>query len=394
MSQTMNKSVGASRSAVLRRNAFKPIAVGMSRAPAVVSNAQPASAGIVEPLMVRAARGEKVERAPCWMMRQAGRYQKSYRELAKKHPSFRERSETTELIVEISLQPWNSFKPDGVILFSDILTPLPGIGVNFDIDDNKGPIIDTPIRTLEQVKQLHAMDFSKVDFVGRALTQLRSEVNNQAAVLGFVGSPWTLATYLIEGGSTSLYKTIKTMCFSAPEVLDALLSKLADAMAEYIKYQIRAGAQCVQIFDSWGGQLPPREWEKWSGPYLKRIIASVKAEYPTVPLTLYANGSGGLLERLATTGADVIGVDWTTDMADARRRIPSTQSVQGNVDPAILFASHDAIEDAVRDCLRKGGGQRHILNLGHGVLVGTPEEGVAHMFDLSKRLTYADVAQH
>ncbi|GIL43806.1 hypothetical protein Vafri_1413 [Volvox africanus] len=392
--KTMLISDGLGRSAVLRHRAFKPIAVGMSRAPAVVVKSQPSAGGIQEPLMVRAARGEKVERAPCWMMRQAGRYQKSYRELAKKHPSFRERSETTELIVEISLQPWNSFKPDGVILFSDILTPLPGIGVNFDIDDNKGPIIDSPIRSLDQVKQLHDMDFSKVDFVGRALSQLRAEVNNQAAVLGFVGSPWTLATYLIEGGSTTLYKTIKTMCFSAPEVLDALLTKLADAMAAYIKYQIRAGAQCVQIFDSWGGQLPPREWERWSGPYLKRIIASVKAEYPTVPLTLYANGSGGLLERLSATGADVVGVDWTTDMADARRRIDDNVSVQGNVDPAILFASQDAIEDAVRDCLRKGGGHRHILNLGHGVLVGTPEEGVAHMFDLSKSLTYADVAQN
>ncbi|KAG2499687.1 hypothetical protein HYH03_002622 [Edaphochlamys debaryana] len=392
MNATSFTQTGQGRSAVLRREAFKPVA--MSRQPAVVVKAQPSAGGVQDPLMVRAARGEKVERAPCWMMRQAGRYQKTYRELAKKHPSFRERSETTELIVEISLQPWNSFKPDGVILFSDILTPLPGIGVNFDIDDNKGPIIDTPIRSVEQVKQLHDMDFSKVDFVGRALTQLRSEVNNQAAVLGFIGSPWTLATYLIEGGSTSLYKTIKTMCFSAPEVLDALLSKLADAMAQYVKYQIKSGAQCVQIFDSWGGQLPPREWDKWSGPYLKRIIASVKAEYPNVPLTLYANGSGGLLERLSTCGADVVGVDWTTDMADARRRIAPNVSVQGNVDPAILFASQGAIEEAVRDCLRKGGGQRHILNLGHGVLVGTPEEGVAHMFDLSKKLTYADVAQH
>ncbi|GFR48327.1 hypothetical protein Agub_g10210 [Astrephomene gubernaculifera] len=391
--KAMMSHSGLGRSALLRQRAFKPVAVSTPRATSVVANAQPATSGVIDPLMVRAARGEKVERAPCWMMRQAGRYQKSYRDLAKKHPSFRERSETTELIVEISLQPWNSFKPDGVILFSDILTPLPGLGVNFDIDDNKGPIIETPIRSLEQVKQLHDMDFSKVDFVGRALTQLRSEVNNQAAVLGFIGSPWTLATYLIEGGSSSLYKTIKSMCYSAPELLDALLTKLADAMASYIKYQIRAGAQCVQIFDSWGGQLPPREWERWSGPYLKRIVDSVKAEYPAVPLTLYANGSGGLLERIASVGTDVVGVDWSVDMADARRRVGGNQSVQGNVDPAILFASEAAIEAAVRDCLRKGGGQRHILNLGHGVLVGTPEESVGHMFDLSKRLTYADVAQ-
>jgi len=341
--------------------------------------------------MVRAARGEDVERAPCWMMRQAGRYQKSYRELAKKHPGFRERSETTELIVEISLQPWNSFKPDGVILFSDILTPLPAVGVAFEIDDNQGPLIENVIRSMEQVKQLHALDLSKVQFVGSALSQLRQEVNNQAAVLGFVGSPWTLATYIIEGGSSSLYKTIKTMCYSAPELLDALLSHLADQMATYIKYQIDSGAQCVQIFDSWGGQLPPREWDRWSGPYLKRMVQSVKATHPTVPLTLYANGSGGLLERLKATGVDVVGLDWTVDMADARRRLGSDISLQGNVDPTILFASHDAIEASVRDVLKKAGNKRHILNLGHGVLVGTPEEGVGHMFDLSKQIKYSDL---
>jgi len=344
-----------------------------------------------EPLMVRASRGEDVERAPCWMMRQAGRFQKSYRELAKKHPSFRERSEVTELIVEISLQPWNTFKPDGVILFSDILTPLPGLGVNFDIDDVKGPLIASPIRSMEQLKQLHPLDLTKLEFVGRSLGQLRQEVGNQAAVLGFVGSPWTLATYIIEGQSSTLYKTIKTMCYSAPELLDALLSHLADQMATYIKYQIESGAQCVQIFDSWGGQLPPREWDRWSGPYLKRMVQSVKAVHPTVPLTLYINGSGGLLERIKATGVDVVGIDWTVDMADARQRLGNDICLQGNVDPAILFATQGAIEHAVRDTLRKAGNKRHILNLGHGVLVGTPEEGVAHMFDYSKTVKYSDL---
>lgn len=345
--------------------------------------------------MVRAARGEAVDRAPCWMMRQAGRYQKSYRELAKKHPGFRERSETTELIVEISLQPWNSFKPDGVILFSDILTPLPGLGVTFDIDDNKGPLIDNPIRSMEQVKQLTPLDLSKLEFVGRALGQLRAEVGGQAAVLGFVGSPWTLATYIIEGASSSLYKTIKTMCYSDPALLDALLSHLADQMATYIKYQIDSGAHCVQIFDSWGGQLPPREWDRWSGPYLRRMVAAVKATHPNTPLTLYANGSGGLLERLKATGVDVVGLDWTVDMADARARLGKDVSLQGNVDPTSLFASKDAIEAAVRDTLQKAGNGRHILNLGHGVLVGTPEENVAHMFAISKEIKYKDlVLQH
>lgn len=351
--------------------------------------APPSKVAVLDPLMVRAARGESVDRAPCWMMRQAGRYQQSYRELAKRHPSFRERSETTELIVEISLQPWNSFKPDGVILFSDILTPLPGIGVDFEIDDIKGPILEQTVRSMEQVKKLHSLDFSKVDFVGRALTQLRQEVNNQAAVLGFVGSPWTLATYIIEGGSSSLYKTIKSMCFSSPELLDALLSLLADQMASYIKYQIDSGAQCVQIFDSWGGQLPPREWDRWSGPYLKRMVQQVKATHPNVPLTLYANGSGGLLERIKSTGVDVVGIDWTVDMGDARKRLGDDISLQGNIDPTVLFATHDAIEAAVRDTITKAGNKRHILNLGHGVLVGTPEEAVAHMFALSKTIKYA-----
>lgn len=322
------------------------------------------------------------------MMRQAGRYQKAYRDLAKKFPSFRERSETVDLIVEISLQPFHSFSPDGVILFSDILTPLPGIGVPFEIDDVKGPIISNPLRTLDQVQQLYDLDLQKVEFVGQSLSTLRQEVGNKAAVLGFVGSPWTLATYIIEGGSSTLYKTIKSMTYSAPEVMDALLSKLAIAMADYIKYQIKAGAQYVQIFDSWGGQLPPREWDKWSGPYLTQMVKSVKAEYPQVPLMLYANGSGGLLERLKATGVDVVGVDWTVDMADARKRLGNDVTLQGNVDPTILFATKDAISGVVRDVVSKAGPGRHILNLGHGVVVGTPEENVAHMFELSKQLTY------
>jgi uroporphyrinogen decarboxylase len=327
------------------------------------------------------------------MMRQAGRYQAAYRELARKHPSFRERSETTDLIVDISLQPFRSFRPDGVILFSDILTPLPAVGVPFEIDDNKGPLIDDPIRTHDQLKQLHALDLSKLTFVGDALRALRAEVGGAAAVLGFVGSPWTLATYLVEGASSSLYKTIKSMAHSDPELLDGLLSRLSDAMADYMCYQIEAGAQAVQVFDSWGGQLPPREWDRWSGPYLKRMMTAVKARHPNVPLTLYANGSGGLLERMAGTGADVIGLDWTVDMADARRRLGPNVSVQGNVDPVVLFASDAAIEAAVRDVLTKAGPRGHILNLGHGVLVGTPEAAVGRMFDLSKQLRYADLGK-
>ena len=340
-----------------------------------------------EPLLVRAAKGLPVERPPAWMMRQAGRYMQEYRDLAVKYPSFRERSETTDLITEITLQPWRAFQPDGVILFSDILTPLPAIGIPFEIDDYKGPILDSPIRDADGLKMMHALDLDMLPFVGESLSILRKEVGDTAAVLGFVGAPWTLATYIVEGGSSSTYKTIKSMAMSDPETLKSILSAVADAVGDYVGYQIDAGAQCVQIFDSWGGQLPPHMWEVWSKPYIQRVVDKVRLTHPGVPLTLYANGSGGLLERMATTGVDCIGLDWTIDMEDGRRRVGDL-AVQGNVDPAVLFAAPEAVEQAVQDVCQKAGPTGHILNLGHGVLVGTPEENVKVFFDAAKKIKY------
>ena len=201
-----------------------------------------------DPLIVRAARGERVERPPCWMMRQAGRYQKAYRDLAAKYPSFRQRSEEKDLIVEISLQPWHSFKPDGVILFSDILTPLSACGIPFEIDDNKGPLIDQPIREKSGLQTLHPLEMDRLGFVGDALSTLRDEVEpHGAAVLGFVGSPWTLATYVVEGKSTSIYKIIKTLMFSDPDTLHGILSHLTESITEYTRYQIDSGATYIQV---------------------------------------------------------------------------------------------------------------------------------------------------
>jgi uroporphyrinogen decarboxylase len=343
-----------------------------------------------DPLLVRAARGEKTERPPAWMMRQAGRYMKVYRDLAEKTPSFRERSETTDLIVDITLQPWRAFQPDGVILFSDILTPLPAIGIPFEIDDYKGPLLDKTIRSEEDLKMMHPMDYSKVPFIEESLKILRSEIGDTATLLGFVGAPWTLCTYIVEGQSSSTYKTIKSMAFSNTTLLKKLLSNVADCIGDYVIHQIDAGAQCVQIFDSWGGQLPPHMWEEWSKPYIQQVIAKARSKYPNVPLTLYANGNGGLLERMALLDIDCIGLDWTIDMADGRKRINSVQekAVQGNVDPVVLFASEDAVEQAVRTVCEKAGPKGHVLNLGHGVLVGTPEEKVKHFFDVSKTIKY------
>ncbi|KAH9310562.1 hypothetical protein KI387_025597, partial [Taxus chinensis] len=345
-------------------------------------------ASSTDPLLVKTARGEVVERPPAWMMRQAGRYMAAYRKIAEKHPSFRERSETTDLIVEISLQPWRAFHPDGVIIFSDILTPLPAFGIPFDIEDVKGPVIRTPIQTEEGLKVLHPIDLEQLQFVGESLSILRDEVGNEAAVLGFVGAPWTIATYIIEGGTTRTFTKIKTMCNRSPSILRSLLSHLAQAISEYIVFQVNSGAQCVQIFDSWGGQLTPNQWDHWSKPYIKKIVSTVKAKCPAVPLVLYINGNGGLLERMKETGVDVIGLDWTVDMKDGRKRLGPSIGVQGNVDPALLFSPLSAITAETQRVVRSAGRQGHILNLGHGVLVGTPEEAVSHFFDVARSLSY------
>ncbi|KAL4204082.1 hypothetical protein AMTRI_Chr01g130410 [Amborella trichopoda] len=341
-----------------------------------------------DPLIVQAARGDPISRPPAWMMRQAGRYMAVYRKLAEKYPSFRVRSETVNLIVEISLQPWRAFRPDGVIIFSDILTPLPAFGVPFDIEEVKGPIITSPIRSEEGLKALHPIELDKLHFVGESLRILRNEVESGAAVLGFVGAPWTIATYIVEGCTTRTYATIKGMCHTAPHILKGLLSHLTQAITDYIVFQVNSGAQCIQIFDSWGGQLTPDMWEKWSKPYITEIVSKVRKGCPQIPLVLYINGNGGLLERMKGTGVDVIGLDWTVDMKDGRRRLGDGIGLQGNVDPAFLFSPLPALTEEIQRVVRCAGRRRHILNLGHGVLVGTPEEAVAHFFDVTRELRY------
>ncbi|XP_062156327.1 uroporphyrinogen decarboxylase isoform X1 [Alnus glutinosa] len=352
--------------------------------------AEPKVTAATEPLLLNAIRGEDVERPPVWLMRQAGRYMKSYQTICEKYPSFRERSENVDLVVEISLQPWKVFKPDGVILFSDILTPLSGMNIPFDIVKGKGPVIHNPLCTavdVEQVREFVPED--SVPYVGEALTILRKEVlDNRAAVLGFVGAPFTLASYVVEGGSSKHFSKIKRLAFSQPKVLHALLQKFTTSMAKYIQYQADSGAQAVQIFDSWATELSPVDFEEFSLPYLKQIVDSVRQTHPDLPLILYASGSGGLLERLALTGVDVVSLDWTIDMAEGRRRLGSNVAVQGNVDPGVLFGSKEFITNRINDTVRKAGRGKHILNLGHGIVVGTPEENVAHFFEVAKGLKY------
>lgn len=339
------------------------------------------------PYLLRAARGEKLDRPPVWMMRQAGRYMKAYRELREKYPSFRQRSEIPEVAVEVSLQPWRAFQPDGVILFSDIVTPLPGMGIDMDIAEGQGPIIHQPIRTWDDLNHLHPLEPAEsLPFIQTILQALRQEVGNQATVLGFVGAPWTLAAYAVEGKGSKTYSVIKSMAFSDSAMLHKFLEFLADSITTYVRYQIDSGAQVVQMFDSWAGQLSPQDYETFALPYQQRVIQQVKATHPDTPLILLVSGSAGLLERMGNSGADIISLDWTVDMAEARQRLGWDVKVQGNLDPGVLFGSKEFIRDRILDTIRKAGNQGHILNLGHGILPDTPEENAAFFFETAKQV--------
>ena len=341
------------------------------------------------PLLLSAALGNKINRPPVWMMRQAGRYMKIYRDLREKYPSFRERSENPELSYEISMQPYYAFKPDGVILFSDILTPLPGMGINFEIIESKGPVIEDPIRNLDQISKLKKLNPTEsLGFVGEVLQSLKREIKEESTLLGFVGAPWTLAAYVVEGKSSKNYSIIKSMAFREANILHKLLDHFADSIGEYLKFQIKSGAQVVQIFDSWAGQLSPKDYDTFAGPYQKKVVDIVKKEFPNTPIILYISGSAGVLERMAKTGVDIISLDWTVDIKEASERIPNDIGIQGNIDPGILFGNDVMIKERIDETFRKIKGRKYILNLGHGILPGTPEYNARTFFEYSKKLSY------
>jgi uroporphyrinogen decarboxylase len=376
-------------------SAFTPSPVGpttsnIARPSAATENAASTSDSSTtkDPLLIRAARGEETERTPVWMMRQAGRHIAEYRDLCKKWPTFRERSEIPEVAVEVSLQPWRNYKTDGCILFSDILTPLPGMGVEFDITEKIGPVVE-PMRTWDSIKKMHLIDPSAAaPFTGEVLRTLREEVGPETAVLGFVGCPYTLATYLVEGQTSKEYLEIKKMMFNEPKLLHAILQNLADSIAEYALYQIESGAQLIQIFDSWAGHLSARDYDTFATPYQKIILDKIKEKYPNVPTVVYIKHSGALIERMAGTGVDVVSLDWTVDMAEGRARINNGRKaagiegpggVQGNLDPAVLFGSQETIKERTEEILKKAGPKGHVMNLGHGIEAATSEEN-AHFF--------------
>ena len=280
-----------------------------------------------------------------------------------------------------SLQPWRNYGVDGCILFSDILTPFPGMGVEFDITEKEGPKMAT-WTTMADVDKMKLMDpYKATPFVAEALKNLRREVGNTATVLGFVGLPYTLATYMVEGGSSKEFKEIKSMSYQNPKVLHAMLDKLADNIGDYAVFQIDCGAQVIQLFDSWAGNLSPLDYDTFAAPYQRKVIEKIKKAHPKVPTIIYINKSGALLERMAATGIDIISLDWTVKIEEARLRIGDKIGIQGNMDPMVLFAPKDVIKQRTEEILRAAGGRNHVMNLGHGIDAGTSEENAKFFVD-------------
>lgn len=340
-----------------------------------------------DPLLLRVARGEEAERTPVWLMRQAGRYMAAFREFSDKYP-FRMRSETPDIAIELSMQPWRAFRPDGVIFFSDILTPLPALGIEFDVIKGKGPVIADPVRSMERVKALRPMSdpSQSLPFIETILSTLRKELHGtEATLLGFVGTPWTLAAYAMEGKADRDCKETKKIMYNNPEVLHVFLNHLTEAIIVYAGYQIESGAQIIQLFDSWAHHLSPEQFAEFSLPYAERITAALKAKYPHVPVILHANGGTGKLALMRSTASDVVGLDWAVDMSEARQVLGSNVKVQGNVDPMILFGKEQAIIDATNKVLLQAGPRGHILNVGHGVVQGTPEANVGLFCELARQ---------
>lgn len=333
-------------------------------------------------LIIRAARGQSVERTPVWMMRQAGRYLPQYRAV-RKDIEFLTLCKTVELAVEVSLQPLRLLGVDAVIMFSDILIPVEAMGQEVRLTEQKGPELPSPIRTREQVDQLIVPDpIEKTGFVMEIIRTLRRELDGSVPLIGFAGAPWTLAAYMIEGGGSKNYAQVKRMMFAEPKTFHALLDKIADTVILYLNAQIEAGAEVVQLFDSWAGELSRRDYEEFALPYERKIFESINRQ--SAPAILFINGCGNFLEKMAESGADVLSIDWRIDLKEARKRVGDNVTLQGNLDPCVLLTNPEIITEKARELIRAGGGHRHILNLGHGILPPTPVENARAFIEAAK----------
>ena len=329
---------------------------------------------------LHACRREPVDVTPVWFMRQAGRYMPQYRAIREKH-SLLEICYQPELAAEVTLQPVRALGVDAAILFADILLPLIPLGLGLEFAKGEGPVIGKPVRSMadvETMRPVHAE--SDLGYVMEAIRILREELNG-IPLIGFCGAPFTVASYIIEGGSSREFLKTKMMMYSAPEIWHALVEKLSDVLAEYLLAQIRAGAQAVQVFDSWVGALSPQDYEQFVLPYSQRVLTAAQAQ--NVPVIHFGTNTTTLLPLMKRAGGDVIGLDWRIPLDDGWALLGDGVAVQGNLDPAVLFAPLSRIETRVHDILRHAEGRPgHIFNLGHGILQHTPVENVKTVVDM------------
>ena len=328
---------------------------------------------------LKALARQPVDRTPIWMMRQAGRYLPEYRATRSQAGDFMSLCKNTELACEVTLQPLERYELDAAILFSDILTIPDAMGLGLYFEEGEGPKFHKPVRTEADIEQLNVVDTaSDLAYVTDAVAMIRRELHGRVPLIGFSGSPWTLATYMIEGQSSRDFARAKTMLYTQPELMHQLLDKLALSVIDYLNAQISAGAQVVQIFDTWGGALSHAAYLEFSLAYMQKIVSGLikHAEGRDVPVILFTKGGGHWLEAMAETGCDALGLDWTVDIGAARARVGNQVALQGNMDPAVLRSDPARIEAEVATILQSfGTGNGHIFNLGHGI---TPDIDPAH----------------
>ncbi len=320
---------------------------------------------------LRALMRQPVDQTPIWIMRQAGRYLPEYKATRAQAGSFMNLCTSPDLACEVTLQPLERFDLDAAILFSDILTIPDAMGLGLYFAEGEGPRFKKPVRTEADVKSLAVPDpEDELRYVMDAVRTIRRGLDGRVPLIGFSGSPWTLATYMVEGGSSKDFAKVKGMMYERPDLMHHLLTVTAQSVTSYLNAQIAAGAQAVMIFDTWGGLLTPRDYKTFSLAYMSKIVSGLVREKDgrKVPVTLFTKGGGAWLDIMAETGCDGLGLDWTVDIADARRRVGDKVALQGNMDPSVLYASPERVQEEVKGILAAyGKGSGHVFNLGHGI---------------------------
>ena len=335
---------------------------------------------------LKACRGEPVDKTPVWFMRQAGRYMKVYRDLKEKY-TFLEMCKTPELACEVTMQPLNVLDVDAAIIFADILLPLEPMGTGLEFSAGDGPVIPRPVRNKKAVENLLQVNAEEqLGFVGDAIKLVRKEIDGEIPLIGFAGAPFTLCSYMIEGGKSRDFTTTKMMMYDATDVWNLLMDKVCTILVNYLKMQVDAGAQPIQIFDSWVGCLNPHDYQKYIMPHLKRVFNGLKDL--GVPLINFSTGTSTILNLVQQSGGDVVSFDWRIEIDEARKILGPEQPVQGNLDPVTLFAPLPIIRERVHDILRRAGPRGHIFNLGHGILQHTPVDHVKAVAEMVHEFKY------